>query len=312
MAQGRSAAREPNLRVLVPPPGVGGGGVPPPSGGGGAPRPLAPGTLCVWLDAQCPPRGRPPPACRRGGVPELDLQFLGPKRLEKMPIVTIGGCRSREATLWPHWATRRILVTTPTSKGKNCAEPDRWAEPGCKSRRWMPTTGSVDCGSAAVGCLPAVGSAHAVGLLRVGASSYACARAAEPSCSVGAASRLRPGVLLKDYQEETGRVMEKELIGLGLLDADEVAEQDPEKPLYKKYFMHGTSHHLGLDVHDVGPTWQPVQAGMVFTIEPGIYIREENLGVRLENDVFIGENENVDLMADIPIQPDEIEALMRS
>jgi Xaa-Pro aminopeptidase len=122
---------------------------------------------------------------------------------------------------------------------------------------------------------------------------------------------LRPGVIIKDYQEEVGKLMTGELIGLGLLKKEDVEKQNPEKPLYKKYFMHGTSHHLGLDVHDVGLTWKPVQAGMVFTVEPGIYIREEKLGVRLENDILIGENGNIDLMADIPIEVEEIEALMR-
>ena len=121
---------------------------------------------------------------------------------------------------------------------------------------------------------------------------------------------LRPGVLLREYQEEIGRIMTSELIGLGLLDRAAVAAQDPERPLYKKYFPHGTSHLLGLDVHDVGATWKPVQAGMVFTIEPGIYIREEGLGIRLENNLLIGESGNVDLMADIPIEAEAIEALM--
>jgi Xaa-Pro aminopeptidase len=121
---------------------------------------------------------------------------------------------------------------------------------------------------------------------------------------------LRPGVIIHDYQKEVGKLMESELIGLGLLRKEDVAKQDPEKPLFKKYFPHGTSHHLGLDVHDVGNTWKPIQAGMVFTVEPGIYIREEKLGVRLENDILIGENGNIDLMASIPIEADEIEALM--
>ncbi len=121
---------------------------------------------------------------------------------------------------------------------------------------------------------------------------------------------LRPGVILRDYQEEVGQLMTSELIGLGLLQKEEVAGQDPEKPLYKKYFPHGTSHHLGLDVHDVGLTWQPIQQGMVFTVEPGIYIREEGIGIRLENNLVIGEHSNIDLMASIPIEADEIEALM--
>lgn len=123
---------------------------------------------------------------------------------------------------------------------------------------------------------------------------------------------LRPGVIIREYQEEVAKMMTSELIGLGLLDRDAVEKQDPEKPLYKKYFPHGTSHHLGIDVHDVGQTWKPVQPGMVFTIEPGIYIREENLGVRLENNVFIGPDRNSDLMASIPIEADEIESLMNA
>ncbi len=118
------------------------------------------------------------------------------------------------------------------------------------------------------------------------------------------------GNVLDDYHKEVGFIMEKELIGLGLLDAREVADQDPEKPLYKKYFMHGTSHFLGLDVHDVGNRYRPFESGMVFTCEPGIYIREENLGIRLENDILITENGPVDLMAGIPIEADEIELLM--
>jgi Xaa-Pro aminopeptidase len=106
--------------------------------------------------------------------------------------------------------------------------------------------------------------------------------------------------------------MEIELIGLGLIDAKAAKEQGPDKPLVKKYFMHGTSHHLGLDVHDVAPPHEPFAEGMVFTIEPGIYIREENLGVRLENDVVIGANSNTDIMGNIPIEADEIEALMNA
>ena len=121
---------------------------------------------------------------------------------------------------------------------------------------------------------------------------------------------LKPGVILKEYQEQVGRIMEEELLKLRLLKIGEVRKQDPDKPLYKKYFMHGTSHHLGLDVHDVGDTWRPVAPGMVFTVEPGIYIREEGLGVRLENDVLITKNGAVDLMEKVPVEIEEIESLM--
>ncbi len=123
-------------------------------------------------------------------------------------------------------------------------------------------------------------------------------------------SILRPGVYPKDYQNQVIEFMEKQLIDLGLIDADEAAKQDASKPLVKKYFMHGTSHHLGLDVHDVCLPNTPFQVGNVVTVEPGIYIREESLGIRLENDILIGERENIDLMASIPIEADEIEALM--
>ena len=121
---------------------------------------------------------------------------------------------------------------------------------------------------------------------------------------------LRPGNLWDDYHREVGKVMESELISLGLLDRTAVAAQDPDTPLYKQYFMHGTSHFLGLDVHDVGNKYRRMEPGMVFTVEPGIYIRTEKLGIRLENNVLITESGNVDLMANIPLDPDEIEALM--
>lgn len=121
---------------------------------------------------------------------------------------------------------------------------------------------------------------------------------------------LRPGNTPSKLQKQVVGLMEKELIGLGLIDADDAAKQPPEKPLVAKYFMHGISHHLGLDIHDVAPPNEPFAPGMVFTIEPGIYIREEGLGVRLENDVLIGESANIDLMANIPIEADEIEQLM--
>jgi Xaa-Pro aminopeptidase len=125
-----------------------------------------------------------------------------------------------------------------------------------------------------------------------------------------AAQMLRPGVIIREYQEEVGKLMSEELIGLGLLDKAEVAKEDPEKPLYKKYFMHGTSHHLGIDVHDVGHTWKPIQAGMVFTVEPGIYIRDENIGVRIENNYLVTDDSTVDLMPTIAIEAADIEAAM--
>jgi len=125
-----------------------------------------------------------------------------------------------------------------------------------------------------------------------------------------ATAMLVPGTIMKEYHIEVGKLMEKELVDLGLLDLKEIQNQDPETPVYKKYFMHGTSHFLGLDVHDVGDFEKPIEAGNVFTCEPGIYIREENLGIRLENDILVTEDGPVDLMADIPIEADEIEALM--
>lgn len=126
----------------------------------------------------------------------------------------------------------------------------------------------------------------------------------------GANDILRPGLTPIEYQKKVIQIMEGELIGLGLIDAEEAAKQDESKALVKKYFMHGTSHHLGLDVHDVSPTNQPFEVGMVFTIEPGIYIREENMGVRIENDVVIGEEKNIDLFANFPTTVEEIEAAM--
>jgi Xaa-Pro aminopeptidase len=127
-----------------------------------------------------------------------------------------------------------------------------------------------------------------------------------------AKTMLKPGVILAEYNKEVGNIMEAELIGLGLLDKDAVAKQDKDNPLYKKYFMHGTSHFLGIDVHDIGNRYAPMQAGNVFTCEPGIYIPEEKLGIRIENDILITENGVIDLMADIPVEVEEIEYLMNS
>lgn len=121
---------------------------------------------------------------------------------------------------------------------------------------------------------------------------------------------LTPGKSLDEYTREVGKVMETELIGLGLLDAGEVKKQSGDPPLYKKYFPHGTSHHLGLDVHDYGDKYRKFEPGMVLTCEPGIYIKDEAIGVRIENNILITEDEPVDLTETIPRDADEIEDLM--
>ena len=126
-----------------------------------------------------------------------------------------------------------------------------------------------------------------------------------------ATAMLVPGNTLDQYHAFVGTVMENELIRLDLLNENDVRNQDPAAPLYKKYFMHGTSHFLGLDVHDVGNKYRPFEEGMVFTCEPGIYIWDEGIGVRLENDILITKNGPVDLMQDIPLEADDIERLMK-
>jgi Xaa-Pro aminopeptidase len=124
---------------------------------------------------------------------------------------------------------------------------------------------------------------------------------------------LVPGTIWDAYHVEVGKLMTSELLGLGLIDKSDVQNEDPEWPAYKKYFMHGTSHHMGLDTHDFGSLKSPMQANMVFTVEPGIYIPEENMGIRLEDDVVIqAKGCPVNLMQNIPIEIDEIEALMNS
>ena len=127
-----------------------------------------------------------------------------------------------------------------------------------------------------------------------------------------ATNMLVPGTIFKDYNLEVSKIMESELIKLGLLDKHDVQKQDAENPLYKKYFMHGTSHSLGLDVHDVGSFETPMREGMVFTCEPGIYILEEELGIRLENDVLVTKDKPFDLMGNIPIELNEIEEMMNT
>jgi Xaa-Pro aminopeptidase len=120
------------------------------------------------------------------------------------------------------------------------------------------------------------------------------------------------GAIWNEYHDEVGKIMTSELIGLGLLDKHDVEKQDPKMPAYKKYFMHGTSHHLGLDVHDFASRYKPFEVGNILTCEPGIYIPQENLGIRLENNILITKDGNTDLMADIPVEADEIESIMNS
>jgi Xaa-Pro aminopeptidase len=121
---------------------------------------------------------------------------------------------------------------------------------------------------------------------------------------------LQPGKTPKQWQKEAEQCIERELVNLGLLTMKQIRSQSKDSPAFRKYFMHGVGHPIGLDVHDVGITTKPMQAGWVMTVEPGIYIREEGLAVRLENDVLLTDCGPVDLMADIPIEPEEIEALM--
>ncbi len=118
--------------------------------------------------------------------------------------------------------------------------------------------------------------------------------------------------ILDEYHQAVGEVMEKELVDLKLLTMQDINSQNPENPAYKRYFMHGTSHHLGLDVHDVAHWYRKFEEGMVLTVEPGIYIREENLGIRLENNILITKDGNQNLMKEIPLEIDEIEGIMNS
>lgn len=124
---------------------------------------------------------------------------------------------------------------------------------------------------------------------------------------------LVPGTIMAEYHKEVGKLMESELLGLGLIDKTDIQNQNPDWPAYKKYFMHGTSHFLGLDTHDVGLWHEPITAGMVFTCEPGIYIPEEGLGIRLEDDLVVRSSGGpFNLMKDIPLEADEIESLMNA
>ncbi len=120
-----------------------------------------------------------------------------------------------------------------------------------------------------------------------------------------------PGQNINEINEKANKLMEKEMIDLGLFTEEDIKNQDKEKPLFKKYFMHGVAHHIGLDVHDVGSKHEIFKPGMVLTCEPGIYIQEEGFGIRIENDILITNGKPIDLMEDIPVEVEEIEDLMK-
>ena len=122
---------------------------------------------------------------------------------------------------------------------------------------------------------------------------------------------LRPGIVLSDYHIEVGKLMTSELLRIKLLDKNDIKNQSKENPAYKKYFSHGTSHHMGLDTHDYCNLEMPIQKNMILTVEPGIYVKEEGFGIRLEDDVLIRENSQPEnLMEKIPIEIEEIEDRM--
>lgn len=128
-----------------------------------------------------------------------------------------------------------------------------------------------------------------------------------------ASKLLKPGTMLMDYHQIVGKeLMEKELVDLGLITMNDIKNEDPNWPAYKKYFMHGTSHFLGIDVHDVGMRYEPMKAGMLFTCEPGIYIKEEGIGIRIENNLLLTNDKPIDLMdaINMPIEVEEIESIM--
>ena len=130
------------------------------------------------------------------------------------------------------------------------------------------------------------------------------------NCLKKGSALLKPGIMSEKYEVDMAKLVEKELIGLGLLNAEDIAKQDPDQPLYKKYFMHGTAHHIGLDVHDVGLYSRPFEPGMVLTCEPGIYIPEEGIGCRLENDYLITPDGTINLTRNMPIEIEDIERMM--
>lgn len=126
-----------------------------------------------------------------------------------------------------------------------------------------------------------------------------------------AKSLLKPGITIIDYTDKVGEEATQQFLKIGLLKKSDVKNEDPENRAYRKYLYHGISHHLGTDVHDLGTRTEPIKAGMLFTVEPGIYIEEEQMGIRIENNLWITKNGHKDLMKNIPITVEEIESLMK-
>jgi Xaa-Pro aminopeptidase len=126
-----------------------------------------------------------------------------------------------------------------------------------------------------------------------------------------AKSLLKPGITIAEYTKKVGEEANQVFLKIGLLTKSDIKNETSETPAYFKYMYHGISHHLGIDVHDLGTRTEPIKAGMVFTVEPGIYIEEEKMGVRIENNIWITRNGNKDLMEKIPLTVEEIEALMK-
>jgi Xaa-Pro aminopeptidase len=124
-------------------------------------------------------------------------------------------------------------------------------------------------------------------------------------------SLLKPGISIVDYTEKLGEEATQQFLKIGLLKKSDVKNENPENRAYRKYLYHGISHHLGLDVHDLGTRTEPIKEGMLFTVEPGIYIEEEQMGIRIENNIWITRNGNKDLFEGIPITVEEIEAVMK-
>jgi Xaa-Pro aminopeptidase len=120
----------------------------------------------------------------------------------------------------------------------------------------------------------------------------------------------RPGNTIEYINTQVWKLLEEEMIGLGLFTMAQVKNQSVEAPLFRKYMMHGVAHHIGLDVHDVGSKFEPLAPGMVLTLEPGLYIREEKIGIRIENDLLVTTGNPIDLMEDVPIETEEIELIM--